>query len=61
LKPSALNFPQQKDNDNLTKFLMDAMEGIMYLNDKVINELHAKKEYLIKIVIDWIIINIIQN
>ena len=35
--------PHQKDVDNLAKFTLDAMQGIIYENDKMVYELHAFK------------------
>jgi len=35
--------PHQKDVDNLAKFTLDAMQGILYENDKMVFELHAFK------------------
>ena len=35
--------PTRKDLDNMTKFLLDVMEGPMYCNDKYIFEMHLFK------------------
>lgn len=45
LLPSAPTYPRKKDIDNLLKFLMDAMEKLLYKNDSVIRIIVAKKSY----------------
>jgi Holliday junction resolvase RusA-like endonuclease len=37
--------PEQKDLDNMVKFVLDAYEGLLYGNDKKIYEIQAKKAY----------------
>jgi len=41
--PSKKNILATADVDNLAKFVMDAMNGILYHDDKQIVELHARK------------------
>jgi Holliday junction resolvase RusA-like endonuclease len=37
--------PDQKDLDNMVKFVLDAYEGLLYGNDKKIYQITAKKAY----------------
>jgi Holliday junction resolvase RusA-like endonuclease len=46
LKEIVQAYPAFKDIDNLLKFLMDAMQGIFFLNDNSIVEVQAKKEFV---------------
>jgi Holliday junction resolvase RusA-like endonuclease len=42
----ANQFPAIKDIDNLLKFVMDAMEGVVYVNDKVVDHVEARKMFV---------------
>lgn len=37
--------PDQKDLDNMVKFVLDAYEGLLYRNDNKVYEIYAKKAY----------------
>ena len=43
-KPNQL-FPKKKDLDNMVKYIMDAMSGLLYHNDTVIVNLAAQKAF----------------
>ena len=35
---------KNKDLDNMVKFILDAMEGIVFKNDRQVSEIYARKE-----------------
>jgi Holliday junction resolvase RusA-like endonuclease len=35
---------RNKDLDNMVKFMLDAMEGIVFKNDRQVSEIYARKE-----------------
>ena len=45
LKQSAQAFPTTKDVDNLLKFVMDALQGIVYRNDMTITKVIVTKMF----------------
>jgi Holliday junction resolvase RusA-like endonuclease len=45
LKPSAPVYPRQKDIDNMLKFTLDALQGVVYKNDSSIRSVRMDKEY----------------
>lgn len=45
LVPDASTFPRGKDVDNLSKFVTDALEGTLYLNDTIIVREVEEKTY----------------
>ena len=46
LKDEIHHFPNQKDIDNMLKFVLDAMQEIVYLNDCVVCTLHSQKKFI---------------
>ena len=46
LRADAQRFPHGRDLDNLIKFLMDAMQPIIFENDNCITALHSKKLFV---------------
>jgi hypothetical protein len=45
LKPSAPLYPRQKDIDNMLKFTLDALQGVVYKNDTSIRSVAMGKDY----------------
>jgi Holliday junction resolvase RusA-like endonuclease len=43
LAPDAQRFPRNKDVDNMLKFVMDALEGVIYHNDVIITKVIVSK------------------
>jgi Holliday junction resolvase RusA-like endonuclease len=46
LKETCDRFPKKKDVDNMLKFVMDALHGVLYDNDNVITFVVAVKEFV---------------
>jgi Holliday junction resolvase RusA-like endonuclease len=45
LRPSAQTFPRKKDVDNMLKFVMDALQEVLYNNDNTVVTISASKTY----------------
>ena len=39
-------YPSTKDTDNMTKFVMDALHGIVYNNDNIVVIINATKHFV---------------
>ena len=45
LKDKAPEYPRRKDIDNLDKFVLDALQGIIYFNDSMVRKSITVKSY----------------
>ena len=46
LKDDHQKYPRKKDTDNMLKFVMDAMHGVLYKDDKCVVCVSAMKKFL---------------
>jgi Holliday junction resolvase RusA-like endonuclease len=45
VRPTAQAFPRKKDVDNMLKFVMDALQGVLYWNDVTITSVSVTKTF----------------